>query len=150
MNPDLPTPARVARIVALSALYDLLVTGAFATPWTARLAVAQLASLHTTLGLRGLVPSIDGVVPLFFANLMGSLVVVWALVRLRARTAFLGAADTLGRVLFSTWMIYGLIHGATPLLGVLLVLEIGWGIVQGAAVLVAVSASRAVDRTVPV
>jgi hypothetical protein len=127
--------AHARRIVFLSALYDLVVTLPFATPWSARFTVARLADLHRTLGLSGIAPSFETPDSLLFATLMGSIVVVWSVLRLRAPTIEHGIADTAGRVLFSTWMAYALAHGASPVIGVLLLLEIGWGLVQGAAVL---------------
>jgi hypothetical protein len=125
----------VRRIVFLSALYDLIVTLPFATPWSARFAVAKLADIHRALGLSGAPPALDTPDSLLFATLMGSIVVVWSILRLRAPTVEHGIADTAGRVLFSMWMAYALGHGASAVIAVLLVLEIGWGIVQGAAVL---------------
>ena len=38
------------RIVRASAIYDLLLTPAFATPWTFALAHGQISSLNATLG----------------------------------------------------------------------------------------------------
>jgi hypothetical protein len=61
-------------------------------------------------------------------------VVVWAVVRLIRPTPFLGAGDTVGRLLFSTWFAWALIEGASPVLVGFLVLEVGWGLVQGYAV----------------
>ncbi len=135
MNLDTPTPPPVARIVALSAAYDLVVTAPFATPWTARLVADLLASAHLALHLPGAPPTLDGAVPLLFACLMGSLVVVWSIVRLRAPVMLLGAADTAARALFSAWMAYALWHGASPVVAGFIVPEIGWGLWQGRAVL---------------
>lgn len=122
------------RVVFLSALYDLLVTWPFATPWTARLLTDWLTAAHEALGLPGFAPSVEGV-GLLFANLMGSIVVVWSVVRLRSPTIALGRADTMGRVLFSTWMTWALVSGASPVLLPFLVLEAGWALLQGVVVL---------------
>lgn len=129
------TDSTVRRVVFFSALYDLLVTWPFATPWTASWLSTQLASLHLQLGLTGAPPSLDTPTALLFANLMGSIVTVWSVLRLLRPTAELGAADTAGRVLFSTWMVFALLHGAALVLVPLLVLEVAWGLVQGAVVL---------------
>src|SRR5690348_4962524 len=48
-----PRTQRYLRIVWLSALYDLLVTALFATPWTAALALGHLRRLHDALGVGG-------------------------------------------------------------------------------------------------
>lgn len=129
------TESTIRRVVFFSALYDLLVTWPFATPWTATWLSGQLGALHLQLGLSGVAPALDSPTALLFANLMGSIVTVWSILRLLRPTAELGAADTAGRVLFSTWMVFALLHGASPVLVPLLVLEVAWGLVQGAVVL---------------
>lgn len=129
---DVPTLAR--RVVLASALYDLVVTAPFATPWTARHALSFFDRLHHQLGLAGAPPVLDGPVALLFANLLGSIVVVWSIVRLAAPTARNGAADTAGRILFSSWMLFALTHEASPVLIGFLVPEVLWGVVQGGAV----------------
>ena len=70
------------RIVRLSAPYDLLVTAPLALPWTAALVLTGLAGAHTGLGLDGVAPDPSNVYVVLFASLVGSLVTVWALVRL--------------------------------------------------------------------
>lgn len=128
-------PRFVARVVYFSALYDLLVTLPFATPWTAQLVTRFLASVHTSLGLGGAAPSLEDPTALLFATLMGSIVTVWSVLRLLSPTPQLGAADTAGRVLFSMWMAFALVHGASAVLLPLLVAEVAWGLGQGAVVL---------------
>jgi hypothetical protein len=123
------------RIVFASALYDLVVTAPFATPWTAQHSFAMLGRAHAALGLSGALPSVSDPFALLFANLMGSIVVVWSVVRMLSPTPRLGAADTAGRALFSFWMAFALVHGASSILVGFLVLEIAWGVVQGAATL---------------
>jgi hypothetical protein len=76
-----------------------------------------------------------------FANLMGSLVVVWAVFRLFRPTRAAGTADTVARVVFSIGMAAALVHGASSLVAVMLVLELAWAVTQGVAV---VTAKRAV------
>jgi hypothetical protein len=127
-------PVYVRRIVFASAVYDFLVTAPFATPWSARLVFAPLAAVHRSLGLGGAPPALDGPVALLFGNLLGSIVLVWSAVRLLAPTVRHGAADTVGRVLFSTWMLFALTHGASPVLVAFLIPEVLWAVVQGAAV----------------
>jgi hypothetical protein len=143
MSPDTPTSRRVSRIVRVSAVYDLVVTIPFATPWTARATAALLGHIHIALGLGGVVPRLTEPTAVLFASLMGSLVVVWSLVRLRAPTAFHGAADTLGRLAFAAWMTVTVASGGSTIVLPLLVLEIGWAIAQGAAVVRAVGRRHA-------
>lgn len=126
------TPARP--VVRASAVYDLVVTVAFALPWSAAAVLSGLGTLHHRLGLAGATPSPDDVYQVLFASLMGSLVTVWAVYRIARPSLAAGAADTVGRGLFSLGMVVALAHGASPLVLALLVPEVGWGVVQGVAV----------------
>lgn len=121
------------KVVFASALYDLLVTAPFATPWTATRSLDALTRVHHGLALSGSL-AFDGPMALLFVNLMGSIVVVWSVVRLQTPTARLGAADTVGRILFSSWFAFALAHDASRVLVGFLVLEVGWAIAQGLTV----------------
>lgn len=136
------TPTRAARIVFASALYDLVVTAPFATPWTATNALEHLDRIHHALNLGGSLPEHTQPLALLFANLMGSLVVVWSIVRLKMPTAELGAADTAARALFSLWFAFAMVHGVSRVLVGFLVLEVSWAFVQGAAVFPVLRARR--------
>lgn len=118
------------RVVFVSALYDLLVTIPFATPWTAAATLSTLTAMHERFGLSGQPPMLGDPTAMLFVNLLGSLVTVWSLVRLHAPTPEHGLADTMGRALFSTWMIYALTHGASTVVVTFLVPEALWGLVQ--------------------
>jgi len=140
--PTVPTSAgTVRRVVRASAWYDLVVTAGFATPWTAALALGTVADVHRGLGLDGVLPVIEDPFTMLFANLLGSIVVVWSVIRLLRPTALLGAGDTVGRLLFSAWFAWALVEGASAVLVGFLVLEIGWGLVQGLTVWRPVAAS---------
>ena len=140
------TTDSVRRVVRASALYDLIVAAGFATPWTATLALGTVADLHNGLGLDGSLPVIEDPFTMLFANLLGSIVVVWSVIRLLRPTPLLGAGDTVGRLLFSAWFGWALIQGASPVLVGFLVLEVGWGLVQGWAVWKPVSEQWRVER----
>ncbi|MFB8239586.1 hypothetical protein ACFC58_23830 [Kitasatospora purpeofusca] len=124
------TPARPAylRVVRASAWYDLAVTAGFATPWTYSLVHHTLSSLGDSLGW-GVLPALDPWQTLY-ANLMGSVVIVWAALRIVRPLPLHGLLDGVARVLFSSWMAYALAHGAPRILLPFLTLEIAWGIVQ--------------------
>jgi hypothetical protein len=128
------TTETVRRVVRASALYDLILTAGFATPWTAAAALGTISDVHRALGLDGAVPVVEDPFTMLFANLLGSIVVVWSVIRLLRPTPLLGAGDTVGRLLFSTWFAWALVEGASSVLVGFLVLEIGWGLVQGYAV----------------
>ncbi|MEU5725571.1 hypothetical protein [Micromonospora sp. NPDC047738] len=65
-----------------------------------------------------------------YANLMGSVVVVWALLRIVQAQPVHGLLDGVARTLFATWQTYALAHGATRLLWLFLVVEVAFGPVQ--------------------
>jgi hypothetical protein len=129
-----PPTLAALRTIRRSALYDLLVTLPFATPWTAGWLFAGLSALHVRLGLPGEPPVLVDAIPVLLANLMGSLVIVWSIVRLRAPAISHGLADTVARGAFSLWMARALLAGASPLIAGFLVAELAWGVVQGRAI----------------
>ncbi|MBJ9976601.1 hypothetical protein IAE35_13795 [Pseudomonas sp. S75] len=124
------THSRYHTLVRASGLYDLTITLGFATPWTFMLLHGWLGSLHTALGLPGQLPAF-GPEPMMMANLMGSIVCVWAWLRIRHPSVRLGRYDAVGRVLFASWQLYALAHGATALIWGIVALEIAWAIAQG-------------------
>lgn len=107
------------RVVRASAWYDLAVTAGFATPWT-------YALVHDALG--GL-PELDPVQTLY-ANLLGSVVVVWAVLRIVRPVALHGLFDGVARVLFTAWQGYALAQGAPRFLWLFLTVEAAFGVLQ--------------------
>lgn len=127
--PAIASPT-LRRIVWWSALYDLLVTLPFALPWTAGLVIDHFAALHGALALGGELPSFEPM-HLFFVNLFGTIVVLWAVLRLRDPQPLYALADSAGRMAFSAWMLlYVSAYGATTLLALFLVPEMVWGLAQ--------------------
>lgn len=116
------------RLVRASALYDLLVTAPFATPWSLAWLLRQLDDLGQALGLAPLA----GFPPeaLLLGNLLGSVVCVWSVLRLIRPSLLLGRLDAVARGLFALWQAWALYQGASPLLAVFLVVEIGFGVAQ--------------------
>ncbi|GAA2358630.1 hypothetical protein [Nonomuraea africana] len=123
-------PSRHAylRVVRASAWYDLVVTAGFATPWTYTLVHGALSSLGGALGL-GVMPALDPMQTLY-ANLMGSVIVVWAILRIVRPLPLHGLLDGVARTLFAMWQAYALIHGATGVLWLFFVVEVALGVVQ--------------------
>ncbi|MEW2175085.1 hypothetical protein AB0890_01910 [Streptomyces sp. NPDC005406] len=126
----LSAPARPAylQVVRASAWYDLAVTAGFVTPWTYALVRGALSSLGDRLGW-GMLPEPEPWQTLY-ANLMGSVVVVWATLRIVRVLPVHGLFDGVARILFSAWMAYALAEGASRILWPFLTVEIVWGIVQ--------------------
>ncbi len=117
------------RIVLASAWYDLLVTAAFATPWTFLLLHQGLQAIAEQWGIPGELGEFTAL-PLLLANLMGSVVCVWAWLRIRDPQPRFGRYDAVARWLFATWQAYALSQGASLLLVPFLVVEVAFGIAQ--------------------
>ncbi|MFI6050245.1 hypothetical protein ACIBCO_09165 [Streptomyces violascens] len=117
-----PSRPGYLRAVRASAWYDLLVTAGFATPWTYTL-------VHDALSRLGTLPAL-GPMEMLFANLMGSVVVVWALLRIVRPLALHGLFDGVARTLFASWQAYALAHGAPRWLWLFLVVEVAFGVVE--------------------
>lgn len=116
------------RLVRASALYDLLVTAPFATPWSLAWLLRQLDALGQWLGFAPLATFSPEA--LLLGNLLGSVVCVWAALRLASPSVALGRYDAVARGLFALWQAWALYQGASPLLAMFLVIEIGFGIAQ--------------------
>ncbi|TJZ58643.1 hypothetical protein FCH28_00140 [Streptomyces piniterrae] len=128
IRPFAPSHAAYLRIVRASAWYDLVVTAGFATPWTYALLHGGLSSLSGSLGL-GVLPALAPMETLY-ANLMGSVVVVWALLRIVKPLPVHGLFDGVARTLFAMWQAYALAHGAMRLLWLFFAVEVVFGLVE--------------------
>ncbi len=115
------------RLVRVSAGYDIVVTAAFATPWTFAWLHALLSRL--TAGWPGSWPPFAPA-HVLMVNLMGSLVLVWATLRWRDPQVRFGRFDAAARFLFATWQAYALTHGASTLIALFLIFELGFGLLQ--------------------
>lgn len=121
--------ARYLRIVRLSAWYDLIVMAGFVTPWTFVLVHRLLSSLGAQAGVPGVLPPFEPA-HILMGNLLGSVVVVWALVRLHDTRAAYGRYDALARFLFAAWQLHAVAHGATWLILGFAAFELIFGVAQ--------------------
>ena len=117
------------RIVRASAWYDLVVTVGFATPWTFTLVLASLEVLSGLLGIAGSFPKFEAA-HMLMANLLGSIVTVWAILRIRNTQVLYGRYDAAGRFLFATWQLHALVNNAHPIIWGFFVVEVAFGIAQ--------------------
>jgi hypothetical protein len=117
------------RVVRASGWYDLIVTAAFATPWSFMALHGFLSTLSQALNLPGELPPFEAT-HMLVANLLGSIVCVWAVLRIRDPQLQFGRYDAVGRLLFAAWQGYALMHGATTLLVGFLVVELAWAVMQ--------------------
>ncbi|MFJ2367380.1 hypothetical protein ACIPIN_27430 [Pseudomonas sp. NPDC087697] len=123
------TSSQYRNLVRSSAWYDLIVTAAFVTPWTFTALHGLLQSLSQNLNLSGELPPFEPM-HVLMANLMGSIVCVWSVLRIRDPQQVYGRYDAAGRFLFAAWQVYALVHGVTSLLAVFLFFELAWGVAQ--------------------
>ncbi|WLH12088.1 hypothetical protein PSH58_25245 [Pseudomonas hefeiensis] len=123
------TSMQYRRLVRGSAWYDLIVTAAFATPWSFAAVHGVLVSISQMLNLPGELPAFAPV-HMLMANLLGSIVCVWAVLRIRDPQPLYGRYDAAGRFLFAAWQLYALLHGASAVLWVFLFFELVWGVMQ--------------------
>ena len=112
------------------AVYDLIVTVGFATPFTAPLLLVLTRSLHDALNLPGAqLPELDPTA-LMFTSMFGTAVTMWAIARILRPEARFIAIDTVGRAVFSLWMIWALLNGQSATIVVFLIGEMTWLILQ--------------------
>lgn len=116
------------RVVRASAIYDLVVTAPFATPWTFDLVYRQLNAVNQSLG--------GGALPAFtpfhvlFACLLGSVVLIWSALRITDPQQRFGRFDGVARFLFTVWLLWALGATGAPLLWLFIVPELLWGMLQ--------------------
>jgi hypothetical protein len=106
---------RNLQVVRVSAFYDLLATAGFMTPWTASLVFKGFADLSGALALDRAVPTLD-LTAMLFANLLGSVVVIWSVWRLMQPSRSIGLYDAMARMLFASWQLFAVAHGASFLI----------------------------------
>jgi len=123
------TSTQYRRLVKGSAWYDLIVTAAFVTPWSFVALHGVLSSVSQAFNLSGELPPFEPM-HMLMANLLGSIVCVWAVLRIRDPLQVYGRYDAVGRFLFSAWQLYALLHGASSLLAIFLFFELAWGVAQ--------------------
>ncbi|MEJ6818931.1 hypothetical protein [Pseudomonas sp. LF-5] len=123
------TSTQYRQLVRGSAWYDLIVTAAFVTPWSFVVLHGLLTALSQALDLPGELPPFEPVHRLM-ANLFGSVVCMWAVLRIRDPRQIYGRYDAVTRFLFAAWLAYAFAHGASSLVVGFLVLELAWGIAQ--------------------
>lgn len=147
------TAPQYRRLVRASGWYDLLMTLMFVTPWTFTLLHGSLQALARAYDLPGELPPFEPA-HMLMANVMGSIVCVWSVLRIRDPQLAFGRYDAAGRLLFATWQVYALSQGASVLIGLILFCELAWAVAQlwpmrQPAAVVASGLARAGVRSAP-
>lgn len=117
------------KIVRTSAWYDLVATAGFMTPWSFALVFSWLQQLSKTLGSSDSLPTFN-TTHILMVNMLGCIVVIWSLLRLRHTSPLLGKYDCVSRFMFAACQIYALKHGGPPVIGIFLFFELLFGILQ--------------------
>jgi hypothetical protein len=120
---------RYLSIVRASAWYDMIATLPFATPWTFVWLYGSMATLAQSLGLPGSVHPLDATL-VMFANLLGSVVVVWSLARLLSPSIQLGRLDGVARFMFAAWQVNAFLTGANAIVLGFTLFELVFGILE--------------------
>lgn len=117
------------KVFIASSWYDLVVSAPFALPVTLTLMWGGImVPLHASLGLEPLGQlSPHGTL---FANFFGSVVIIWAIVRLYLADVRLAMFDGVGRGLFCIAMLNALSAGASPLIWIFFVPELIFCLLQ--------------------
>ena len=123
------TSTQYRRLVRGSAWYDLIVMAAFVTPWSFAALHGLLAAVMQALDLPGELP-VFAPMHMLMANLLGSIVCVWSVLRIRDPQQVYGRYDAVARFLFAAWQLYALLQGASSLLLIFLFFELAWGVAQ--------------------
>ncbi|KAB8055372.1 hypothetical protein GCN78_00080 [Janthinobacterium rivuli] len=116
------------RVVRASAIYDVVMIAPFTTPWTFLLMREHLNTLNLALG--GAPLPVFGPFHLLISSLLGSVVMVWSVLRMLDPQPRFGRYDAVARYLFSTWMAWALLVTGQPLLWLFLVPELAFGLAQ--------------------
>jgi hypothetical protein len=124
----MPYPYRYLRTVRASAWYDVIATALFVTPWTFDVFWRVMNRISASLALAPM-PAFEPM-HVLFANLLGSVVLVWAAVRLWKTTPVYGLFDGIARALFALWQAVALYQGASLLIWPFLVAELAFCVAQ--------------------
>ena len=123
------TSTQYRRVVLGSAWYDLIVTAAFITPWSFAALHGVLLSVSQAFDLPGDMPPFEPM-HMLMANLLGSIVCVWAVLRIRDPQRVYGRYDAVARFLFAAWQIYAVAHGANVIVLGFTLFELLFGVLQ--------------------
>jgi len=115
---------KLARAVKTSAIYDLVTCLPLALPGIAGVYLSVLNTLNGTMGLGGSVGELSPLA-MMFINFLGSLISIWAVLRLINPSWANGLTDVAVRTLFSIAMLNAILNGVPGLVGVLWVCELG-------------------------
>ncbi len=122
--------ASLSRAVKTSAIYDLATCLPLALPGIAGIYLLVLDTLNGGVGLGGQVGDLSPLA-MMFINFLGSLISIWAVMRLINPSWANGLTDVVVRTLFSIAMLNAILNGVPGLISVLWACELGLLLWQG-------------------
>ena len=127
----------------VGAIFDVVITAGFATPWTADLMIRLLGNIHDSLGLAGSDVPVFDTPHLLYVTLFGVVVTMWGVVRILRPVPLLIFTDTVGRAAFALTFIWALADGHSAVVVAFLVTEIAFLVAQWLGVRKALAADNA-------
>ncbi|ROV58964.1 hypothetical protein EGH82_15900 [Vibrio ponticus] len=117
-------------IIRASGIYDIIMMLPFAIPGVSGVVIDLIYQAHYGFELAGTVPSFSPF-HLMFVNLMASISIVWAVIRVANPIALYAWYDTATRVVIALLMLVYLFgYGVTPMIWLFVVAEIAWAVLQ--------------------
>lgn len=114
---------QLSRTVKISAIYDLVTCLPLALPGIASAYLSVLEKVNGAVGLGGELGDLSPLA-MMFINFLGSLISIWAVLRLINPSWANGLTDVAVRTLFSIAMLNAILNGVPGLVGVLWVCEL--------------------------
>ncbi len=108
---------------------DLIVTGLFALPLTARPLLDLIFWLHARFIAPEAAPEIGGAA-MAFINIMGVIGVIWALARLKMPVALLARLDGAGRLVVAALLLWHIAGGLSPIFALFILTELAGAVFQ--------------------
>ncbi|WP_421861623.1 hypothetical protein [Parvibaculum sp.] len=119
------------KVIRGVALLDMAVTLPFALPFIAEIMILIISELDRWLGFYTPSGQFDiGPLAMMFVHIMGVLGVIWALARLHMVSLYLARMDAVARLAVAALIVSAIAQGATPVLWLFVLTEIGGSAAQ--------------------
>jgi len=117
-------------IIKASGIYDILILLPFAIPGVVELVFTFINKIHDNFALTGTLPEFTPF-HFMFVNIMATISIVWAVIRVIKPISLYACYDTVARLLIaSTMLVYLLHYDVTQIIWLFFVAEISWVILQ--------------------
>jgi len=111
-------------------IYDILILLPFAIPGVVELIFTFINKIHDNFALTGTLPEFTPF-HFMFVNIMATITIVWAVIRIRSPIHLYACYDTVARILIAVNMlIYLLYYDITQIIWLFFVAEVSWTILQ--------------------